>query len=79
MVVGASDASFRVRLSHLAYQRMLVHHYTLDQLVEVVHREQRIFSVVFVTKVSEVGETTLHFLFIEGLLVHQDISFIPVH
>ena len=78
MVVGASDASFRVRLSHLAYQRMLVHHYTLDQLVEIVHREQRIFSVVFVTKVSEV-ETTLNFLFIEGLLVHQDISFIPVH
>ena len=78
MVVGTSDASLWVRLSHLAYQRMLVHHYTLDQLVEIVHREQRIFSVVFVTKVSKVS-TILHFLFIEGLLVHQDISFIPVH
>ena len=57
---------------------MLVHHYTLDQLVEIVHREQRILSVVFITKVSEVS-TILHFLFIEGLLVHYDISFIPVH
>lgn len=78
MEVGASDASFWVRLSHLAYERMLVHHYTLDQLVEIVYREQRIFSVVFVTKVSKVS-TILHFLFIEGLLVHYDISFIPVH
>ena len=78
MVVGASDAFFWVRLSHLAYQRMLVHHYTLDQLVKIVHREQRIFSVVLVAKVFEV-ETTLHFLFIEGLFVHQDVSFIPVH
>ena len=78
MEVGASDASFWVRLSHLAYERMLVDHYTLDQLIEIVHREQRIFSVVFVTKVSKVS-TILHFLFIEGLLVHQDISFIPVH
>ena len=72
------DASFWVRLSHLANQRVLVDHYTLDQLVEIVHREQRILSVVFITKVSEVS-TILHFLFIEGLLVHYDISFIPVH
>ena len=78
MEVGVSDASFWVRLSHLAYQRMLVHHYTLDKLLKIVHREQRIFSVVLVAKVFEV-ETTLHFLFIEGLLVHYDISFIPVH
>ena len=78
MEVGASDASFWVRLSHLAYQRMLVHHYTLDQLVEIAHRELRILRVVFITKVSEVS-TILHFLFIEGLLVHYDISFIPVH
>lgn len=78
MEVGASDASFWVRLSHLANQRVLVDHYTLDQLVEIVHREQRILSVVFITKVSEVS-TILHFLFIEGLLVHYDISFIPVH
>ena len=78
MEVGVSNASFWVPLCHLAYQRMLVHHDTLDQLVEIVHREQRIFSVVFITKVSEVS-TILHFLFIEGLLVHQDISFIPVH
>jgi hypothetical protein len=76
--VGASDASFWVRLSHLAYERMLVDHYTLDQLVEIVHREQRILSVVFITKVSKVS-TILHFLFIEGLLIHYDISFIPVH
>ena len=78
MEVGASDASFLVRLSHLAYERMLVDHNTLDQLVEIVHKEQRIFSVVLITKVSEVS-TILHFLFIEGLLVHYDISFIPVH
>ena len=78
MEVGASDASFWVRLSHLANQRVLVDHYTLDQLVEIFHREQRILSVVFITKVSEVS-TILHFLFIEGLLVHYDISFIPVH
>ena len=78
MVIGASDASFWICLSHLAYQRVLIDHNTLDQLVEIVHREQRIFSVVFITKVSEVS-TILHFLFIEGLLVHYDISFIPVH
>ena len=78
MEVGASDASFWVRLSHLAYERVLVDHYTLYQLVKIVQREQKIFSVVLVAKVFEV-ETTLHFLFIEGLLVHQDISFIPVH
>ena len=69
MEVGASDASFWVRLSNLAYERMLVDHYTLDQLVEIVHREQRMLSVVFITKVSKVS-TILHFLFIEGLLIH---------
>ena len=69
MIISASDASFWVRLSHLAYKRMLVDHYTLDQLVKIVHREQRIFSVVFIAKVSE-ANTILHFLFIEGLLVH---------
>ena len=78
MEVGASDASFWVRLSHLAYERVLVDHYTLDQLVEIVHREKKIFGVVLIAKVFEV-EITLHFLFIEGLLVHYNISFIPVH
>ena len=69
MEVGASDASFWVRLSHLAYERVLIDHNTLDQLVEIVHREQRMLSVVFITKVSKVS-TILHFLFIEGLLIH---------
>ena len=69
MEVGASDASFWVRLSHLAYERVLIDHNTLDQLVEIVHREQRILSVVFITKVSEV-RTILHFLFIKSFLIH---------
>ena len=69
MVVGTSDASFWVRLSHLAYERVLIDHNTLDQLVEIVHREQILLSVVFITKVSKVS-TILHFLFIEGLLIH---------
>jgi hypothetical protein len=78
VIVAVPDASFWISLGHLSNQRMLVDQNTLDQLVEIHHRELRIFGIIAVTEIFEV-KRTLHFLFIKRFPAHNDILFILVH
>ena len=78
MEVFASNAFFRVPLSHLFYQGMLTDQDTLDQLLVISDGEGRIFSIVLVAKDLEVG-AVLHSLVIEGHPVHHVVLVILVH
>jgi hypothetical protein len=78
VIVAVPDASFWISLGHLSNQRMLVDQNTLDQLVEIHHRELRIFGIIAVTEIFEV-KRTLHFFFIKRFLAYNYILFILIH
>ena len=65
VVIGVSDASFWIRLSHYTNKRMLANQDTFDQLVVTHAWERRIFGIVFGAKIFK-AHTVSHLLFIKS-------------